>query len=96
MRLIVNNFSEMPYAAVARAAQTSLSSQTAAPRPLSVRKQAAAVKSAAPATRYRGRTELPPRAYETIRRVEIRNFKALESIDFEFPEPSAEEDRRRR
>ena len=37
-----------------------------------------------PRRQYGDRAELPPQAYETIRRIEIRNFKAIETIDLEF------------
>lgn len=40
-----------------------------------------------PRRRYKGRAELPPHALDTIRRIEVRNFKAIEDIDFELPDP---------
>jgi len=36
---------------------------------------------------FKGRAELPPHANETIRRISLRNFKAIEVLDFELSEP---------
>jgi uncharacterized protein (TIGR02646 family) len=46
-----------------------------------------------PRRQYTGRAKLPPHAYGTIRRIEVRNFKALEAVDFKLPEqlPGEEE-----
>ena len=46
-----------------------------------------------PRRRYAGHAELPPRAHETIRRIRVRNFKALEDIDLELPGPTPNEER---
>ena len=45
-----------------------------------------------PRRQYAGRAALPPRAHETIRRIEVRNFKAIESLEFDLAEPAAGED----
>ena len=49
----------------------------------------AETKAASPATpgRYEGREALPPLAHDRIRRIEIRNFKAIESLQFEIADP---------
>ncbi|HKR01447.1 MAG TPA: AAA family ATPase [Pyrinomonadaceae bacterium] len=51
-----------------------------------------AVKEADPAVaeprrQYKDRAELPPCAHKTIRRIEVRNFKAIEELDLELPGP---------
>lgn len=48
---------------------------------------------AAPQTprQYEKREELPPFAHERIRRIQIRNFKAIESLDFEIADPRTTE-----
>lgn len=46
----------------------------------------------APPQRYEGRESLPPFAHQRIRRVEIRNFKAIESLDLEIDDPVGGED----
>lgn len=41
---------------------------------------------------FPGCEKLPPFAQDRIRRVEIRNFKAIESLDLDFPEAQVDED----
>jgi len=41
---------------------------------------------------FPGCEQLPPSAYERIRRVEIRNFKGIESLDLDFPETTLSEE----
>jgi hypothetical protein len=41
--------------------------------------------------RFPGRKALPPFAYEHIRRVEVRDFKSIESLDIDFPDSAQSE-----
>jgi len=43
--------------------------------------------------KYRGKKMLPKRSHQTIRRIGIRNFKAIEEIDIEVPEAPRSVDR---
>jgi len=45
-----------------------------------------------PRTRFGDRKELPPRAYEAIRRIEIKNFKGIEAIDLDLRQRSPDEE----
>lgn len=45
-----------------------------------------------PQTRFADRKQLPPRAYAAIRRIEIKNFKGIETIDFDLRERSPDEE----
>lgn len=52
------------------------------------------VQTRAPLPRFPGKELLPIHARERIRRIEIRNFKSLDSLDIDMPAETVAEDRR--
>jgi uncharacterized protein (TIGR02646 family) len=82
-------------AGVDAAARANVQRTAAAPKALGrraapVRQQPAAIP--APPTRFKGKLRLPRYAHELIRRVEIRNFKAIEELTLDFPEAPRDAD----
>lgn len=48
-----------------------------------------AARLAEPTRKYHDRAVLPPRAHDCLRRITIRNFKAIDEVDFELPPPAS-------
>jgi len=89
---IAANIDAIDIANQAPAAGTAPTFAVAAAPPASAPAPAPQAPSVVPPKKIADRKQLPPFAYQRIRRIEIRNFKVIESLDLDIPRgPAGEE-----